>query len=265
MSFPPGVPSTWTPINMVLPAIGWRGFPSDLPCGRGQGNCCAEQLKDSTRLLLGSLFLLPLMTSQGKNLSTLSSTLLRASSQSRLLGSGCWVLSMFQHTIFPKFTYTDPERGKMTIFLQSQESHQKQCQLGRQELGTSPNKFASSPEGRCLTLCLQRVFQGNPLSLPMSLCPFSPSYPSTFPLQSFCPSQSDGPTHSLQNPNRPMCKRGPGHLPQCGICELSFFRWQKPHAFLSLVHHCSRRKQHDPGSLKWKGKQIHCGLTDDAE
>lgn len=75
-------------------------------------------------------------------------------------GGRCWVVPKYYCIIFPTFRHTDPDGGQAAVFLKSQESHPKLCQLGRQELRTSLNDLDSFKDGKGLTVCLQSVFEG---------------------------------------------------------------------------------------------------------
>lgn len=127
----------------------------------------------------------------------------------RKSGGRCWVVPKYHCIIFLTFRHTDPEGGQADIFLKSQESHPKSCQLGRQVLRSSLNDLDSFKDGKDLTVCLQSVFEGGPLTpnISLSLWSLSSFY---FLLQTHCPSQSYDPAHSLKNPTGPTCQRSPG-------------------------------------------------------
>lgn len=82
---------------------------------------------------------------------------------------------VFWHAIFPTFTHTDSHGGNINILFNSQESYQKSCQIGRQELGTSPRGET------CHTLSSETV-SGHPSIIPD--VPVSPQSLSSFSISS---------------------------------------------------------------------------------
>ena len=181
-------PSAWTLIWMWLPGTGQRGHPFSCPVRERPGKLMCWATQGLKLCALGSLILLCLIQSSPP--SSLHPEALNLHLGDQEAGVGSFPATNISSSQ-PPHTLTQMEKKLLSIE-----------ELGESP-GTTPNPLVSSEEGKC-----PAVRVSGRTSLPPSvLLPLV-----TFPLWIHLLSQSDGPTHFLQNTTRPVCK---GRLVLC--------------------------------------------------